>query len=81
MPSLHAALLQIPGLAQPDLSFSEQVRQMWVDTGFMRWPLALCLVRFEIPLAHQPDSLLQLLKFAAVLGAESLLRLVKFLRD
>jgi biopolymer transport protein ExbB len=41
---LYGALLQIPGIDQPDLSFSEQVATLWDDTGFMRWPLLACLV-------------------------------------
>jgi len=41
---LYAALLQIPGLEAPDLTISEQAVQLWNDTGFMAWPLALCLV-------------------------------------
>jgi biopolymer transport protein ExbB len=41
---LNALLLQIPGLDAPDLTLQEQIRTLWIDTGFMRWPLALCLV-------------------------------------
>ncbi len=41
---LYGALLQIPGMEAPELTFSEQVAKQWNDTGFMRWPLALCLV-------------------------------------
>jgi len=41
---LYAALLQIPGIDAPELTWQEQVSQNWADTGFMRWPLALCLV-------------------------------------
>lgn len=41
---VYGALLQIPGLDAPDLTFSEQVAKLWGDTGFMRWPLALCLI-------------------------------------
>ena len=41
---LHGALLQIPGVDAPDLTLQEQLVQLWGDTGFMRWPLALCLV-------------------------------------
>ena len=40
--SIVAALLQLPGMDQPDLTWQEQASQMWVDTGFMVWPLALC---------------------------------------
>lgn len=41
---LYGALLQIPGLDAPDLTIGERVAQLWDDMGFMRWPLALCLV-------------------------------------
>jgi len=41
---LYALLLQIPGMDAPDLTWQEQLRQLWIDTGFMRWPLAFCLV-------------------------------------
>jgi len=41
---LHALLLQIPGVGAPDLTLQEQIAKNWADTGFMRWPLALCLV-------------------------------------
>ena len=41
---LYSALLQIPGLEGTDASVSEQLTQLWADTGFMRWPLAGCLI-------------------------------------
>ena len=41
---LHAALAQIPGIQGPDLTWSEQIAKLWADTGFMRWPLAFCLI-------------------------------------
>jgi len=41
---LYSALLQIPGIDAPELTFTEQVAKLWDDTGFMRWPLAFCLV-------------------------------------
>ena len=40
---LYAALLQIPGVDAPALTWQEQLSQNWENTGFMRWPLALCL--------------------------------------
>ena len=43
MLQLYSALLQIPGIDAPELTFGEQVNQLWGDTGFMRWPLAFCL--------------------------------------
>lgn len=41
---LSAALLQLPGVEAPQLTFTEQVKKIWVDTGWMVWPLAFCLV-------------------------------------
>ncbi|MDZ7778626.1 MAG: MotA/TolQ/ExbB proton channel family protein [Gemmatimonadota bacterium] len=41
---LYAALLQIPGVDSPELTWQEQLVTNWENTGFMRWPLALCLV-------------------------------------
>ena len=41
---LYSMLLQIPGLEASDLSFTENVAQLWDQTGFMRWPLGACLV-------------------------------------
>ena len=41
---LYGAILQIPGLEGTDASVSEQLSQLWADTGFMRWPLAFCLI-------------------------------------
>ncbi len=41
---LHGALLQIPGVDAPDLTWQEQAAQLWESTGFMVWPLALCLI-------------------------------------
>ena len=42
--SLLIALLQIPGVEAPDLTWQDQVRRFWVDTGFMIWPLFFCAV-------------------------------------
>jgi len=41
---LYAALLQIPGMDTPELTWQEQVSVNWIGMGFMRWPLAFCLV-------------------------------------
>jgi biopolymer transport protein ExbB len=40
---LYAALLQIPGIDTPALTWQEQISTNWENTGFMRWPLAFCL--------------------------------------
>ena len=41
---LYGALLQIPGLDAPRLTWMESLQRNWVDTGWMRWPLAFCAV-------------------------------------
>lgn len=38
------ALLQLPGLEAPDLTFSEQIAELWEGGGFMMWPLALAFI-------------------------------------
>lgn len=38
------ALLQLPGVQAPDLTFTEQVRQFLVNGGGMMWPLGACAV-------------------------------------
>ena len=43
MVHLYAALLQIPGMDNPELTFQEQLSTNWEGMGFMRWPLAFCL--------------------------------------
>ncbi len=40
---LYSALLQIPGMDQPDMGLSQQIQFAWDEMGFMRWPLAICL--------------------------------------
>ncbi|RMH22285.1 MAG: MotA/TolQ/ExbB proton channel family protein [Gemmatimonadetes bacterium] len=41
---IYGALLQIPGLETQDQTLGEQMAFVWEQTGFMRWPLAFCLV-------------------------------------
>lgn len=41
---LYSALLQIPGIDAPQLTWQEQLERNWIDTGWMRWPLAFCMV-------------------------------------
>jgi len=41
---LYAALLQIPGLETSTEPVMDQLIGLWGDTGFMRWPLAFCLI-------------------------------------
>jgi biopolymer transport protein ExbB len=67
---LYGALLQIPGVDAPELTFSEQIAKLWEDTGFMRWPLALCLLI---------GILVIIWKFFSLLGKSTSTR--KILRD
>jgi biopolymer transport protein ExbB len=41
---LHSALLQIPGMAEVDMTLGEQLVFIWDEMGFMRWPLGACLL-------------------------------------
>ena len=41
---VYSALMQLPGLDQPDQTLGEGLQFVWDETGFMRWPLALCVV-------------------------------------
>lgn len=41
---VYGVLLQIPGLETPDETWSEVLTRLWGDTGFMRVPLAICLI-------------------------------------
>lgn len=41
---VYSALLQIPGLESQDQTLGEGIAFVWDETGFMRWPLGLCLV-------------------------------------
>jgi biopolymer transport protein ExbB len=42
--SFAIALMQIPGLETPEMSFMETMTQMWVDGGWLMWPLGACAV-------------------------------------
>jgi len=42
--TLALALLQLPGIESPDLTFSEQASQLWTDGGWMMWPLAASFI-------------------------------------
>ena len=41
---IYGALLQIPGMETVELTWQEQISTNWENTGFMRWPLAACLL-------------------------------------
>jgi biopolymer transport protein ExbB len=38
------ALLQLPGVQTPNLTFTQWFAQMWHDGGWMMWPLGACAV-------------------------------------
>jgi biopolymer transport protein ExbB len=41
---IYGALLQVPGMEMVELTWQEQISTNWDGMGFMRWPLAACLV-------------------------------------
>jgi biopolymer transport protein ExbB len=41
---VYGLLLQIPGMEVSEMTFSDQVSFVWVQTGIMKWPLGLCLL-------------------------------------
>ena len=41
---VYSALLQIPGVDVPDETLSQMAAGLWDDMGFMRVPLAICVV-------------------------------------
>ena len=41
---VYGALLQVPGMEMVELTWQEQISTNWDGMGFMRWPLAACLV-------------------------------------
>ena len=41
---IYGALLQVPGMEEPDLTWTEWAERVWVDMGWMRWPLLACVV-------------------------------------
>ena len=59
MMTVYGALLQIPGIDAPVLTPTEQIVKLWDDTGFMRWPLALCLLIGILVIIWKFFSLLQ----------------------
>ncbi|MGH7476366.1 MAG: MotA/TolQ/ExbB proton channel family protein [Longimicrobiales bacterium] len=40
--NLTLALLQVPGLEAPDMTWTERLAQLWDDGGWMMWPLGAC---------------------------------------
>jgi biopolymer transport protein ExbB len=41
---VYGALLQIPGLEAPELTFGELAARTWDDLGIMGWPLGGCII-------------------------------------
>ena len=60
-------MLQIPGLEAPDLTFGEQMAQLWRDGGFMMWPLSafglIGLIVIVWKLIHLTSKSSQMKKF------------------
>ena len=42
--ALTSFLLQLPGVEGPELTFTEEMAQLWEGGGWMMWPLGLCAV-------------------------------------
>lgn len=68
--SLSHALLQLPGVEQPDRTFSEHLVELWEGGGFMMWPLAAAALIGLIIIAWKLFDL-----------SSKSLRTRKFLRD
>ena len=41
---VYGALMQIPGVDAPNLTLQQQLSTNWDGMGFMRWPLAFCVI-------------------------------------
>jgi biopolymer transport protein ExbB len=41
---IYGALLQLPGIDTPELTWQQQITTNWEAAGFMRYPLAFCLL-------------------------------------
>ena len=41
---VYGALIQIPGVDAPNLTLQQQLSTNWDGMGFMRWPLAFCVI-------------------------------------
>jgi biopolymer transport protein ExbB len=67
---IYGALLQLPGVDTPENTWQDWVNLVWEQTGFMKWPLGLCLVIGIIVI---------ILKFLSLMGKASSTR--KVLRD
>lgn len=41
---IYGGLMQIPGVEMQELTMMENAAFIWDETGFMRWPLAICVI-------------------------------------
>lgn len=41
---LYGGLMQVPGMEVQEMTLQENMAFIWDETGFMRWPLALCVI-------------------------------------
>lgn len=67
---IYGALLQLPGVDTPENTWQDWVNLVWEQTGFMKWPLGLCLIIGIIVI---------IFKFLSLMGKASSTR--KILRD
>ena len=66
---VYSALMQIPGLDTPDLTLTQQAEALWGDMGFMRWPLAACVLLGAIVIVWKFfDLLMKSFRTKKVLG-------------
>ena len=66
---LYSALLQIPGLEGVDLTLQQQASALWDDMGFMRWPLAICvIIGFIVIIWKFFDLLMKSMRTKKILG-------------
>ena len=66
---LYSALLQIPGLEGVDLTLQQQASALWDDMGFMRWPLAICvIIGFIVIIWKFFDLLMKSMRTQKILG-------------
>ena len=66
---LYSVLLQIPGLEGAELTIQQQAAALWDDMGFMRMPLALCvLVGFVVIIWKFFDLLMKSTRTKKILG-------------
>ena len=66
---VYSALMQLPGLDQPDQTLGERMQFIWDETGFMRWPLGLCIIiAFFVIIWKFFDLLMKSIRTKKILG-------------